>query len=351
VDYTVGTMLGKEIMMGRLPAPTAQTGVPSGVIPTGTLPGVAPTASQEVMIPQINKQALLDSVMSGGQMDWSNILKTIENRPSFLGEYSDLEKTALQGAMGKDVMGELETGIKRANLISDYFAEPEKARITNEIEFAREDPEGWRNFLLQKESLNITNKEKDTQMYIGMFNRKEITRDELMKLIGGYVAPAKLSDWEKKWNMFLKIYEDNNMEVPLDNALKILDAYVKEETGTTGTEPKTPTYTTAEKIEEGFMEKVETIQDFGNELKRLQGLNIDISMYETTEYFAGLMEKKHKEMMDFVKYAFDKMTAGEEMHEKSGKSYRDLYKEYWEKANNYDQQYFNITGKHLLKGE
>ena len=132
VDYSVGKMMAKEIMMGRLSAPGTQTGVPSGVIPTGTLPGVTQTPpgtapSSEVMIPQMDKQELLDYTMSGGKMDWSNILKVMEGRPSFLGGgYSDLESTALQGAMGKDVMGELETGVERAGVISEYFKKPEK---------------------------------------------------------------------------------------------------------------------------------------------------------------------------------------------------------------------------------
>jgi len=336
----MGKLAQKESTMGGM---RSMQGIP----PTQGMP---PTS--EVMLPKGDKAQLLNAIMSmpEGQMDFAPILNYMkENRPKMMGSFSPMEEWALNQAMGQigDQKEELGKGLDLAKKYSEFFKEPQKARITNEIEFAREDPEGYRNFLQQKETLDITTKEKDTQMYIGMYNREEISRDELMKLLGGYVAEEKLSDFEKKWNMFIKVYEDNNMEIPLDNALKILGAYVGEE-GTGGL--KAPTYTTAENIEKGFMEKVETVQDFGSELKRLQGLGIDTKTFETTEYFAGLMEKKYEEALSVIQYCTQGIQSGEEA-DKDGLNYRDTYKEWWEKANNYDQQYFNITSKRLLTGE
>jgi len=337
----------------------ASPGMPSmGGMPSGMPSGTPPTS--ETMIPKGDKAQLLNAIMNvpEGQMDFTPILNYMkEHRPKMMGSFSPMEEWVMNQALGQESPKEkLSKDVKLATEYWEYSKEPEKARITNEVEFAREDPEGYRNFLQQKEALDITTKEKDTQMYIGMYNRKEISRDELMKLLGGYVAPEKLSDFEKKWNMFIKIYEDNNMEIPLNNALKILDAYVAPEEEE---KLETPTYSTAESIEKGFMERVENVQDFGNELNRLKGLNIDTKTFETKEYFPKLMKKKYDEAISVIEYckwgisnkpseADIKKGATQEV-DTEGLNYKETYQEWYEKAKNYDQEYFNVTGKRLLE--
>jgi len=345
VDYTVGKMLGKEIMMGRL------------------------SPSQEVMMPTMDKQKLLDYAMSGGQMDWTNILKTMEKRPSFLGEYSDLEKTAISGAMGRDVMGELDTGIKRASNILDYL-EPKKEKtweqtLTEANEFIKNNPDYEISAMNPKTgSLSIT--KKTVKPEINWEKLSEQVEKFGLKLTGMNVNPATGNvsysfagqgiTWEEtlgKANQFIK--DNPDYEVTSTNPKTGSVTIGKKGEGT---ETKTPSIYEAEKIEEGFMEKVENIQDFASELKRLQGLGIDTKTFETTEYFAGLIKKKYQQAMEYVKYAFDKVKDWDSMSEEEQakdsftyEQHRENYKMYWEQARNYDQQYFNVTGKHLLESK
>jgi len=260
-------------------------------------------------------------------------------------------------------MGELETGIDRANKISDFYKEPTEEKsweqtLTEANEFTKNNPDYEITAMNPKTgSLSITKKTV----------KPEIKWEELSKQIEEYglkltsmnVNPATGNisygfggtgiTWEetiKKANQFMK--DNPDYEVTSTNPKTGSVTIEKKGIGTT--EGKPPTYTTAEKIEEGFMEKVENVQDFGNELKRLQGLGIDTSTFETTEYFAGLMEKKYEEALSVIQYCMQGIQSGEDA-DKDGLNYRDTYKDWWEKLNNYDQQYFNITGKRLLTGE
>jgi len=226
VDYTMGKMLGKEIMMGRLPAMGTPTSTDLKYQPQ-TEPDLKYQPSDEVMMPKMNQQKLLDYVMSGGEMDWGKILKVMEERPSFLGEYSDLERTALNSVMGRDVMGELETGVKRAGTILDYYKESEKKIATNMVELAQIDPEKFIEIKKLEEQLDITTAQKNMEMYVDMYNRKEITYDSFLKIIGGYVEPAKLSDFETKLKLLIETGMWNTMTD--DNKLKFFDAYVAPE--------------------------------------------------------------------------------------------------------------------------
>ena len=226
VDYTMGKMLGKEIMMGRLPAMGTPTSTDLKYQPQ-TEPDLKYQPTEEVMMPKVNKQKLLDYVMSGGEMDWGKILKVMEERPSSLGEYSDLEKAALNSVMGRDVMGELETGVKRANLIADYFKEPEKKLATTMTELAQTDWDKFVEIKILEEELNMTTAQKNMIMYTDMYNEEKITRDEYMQAIGTRVAPAKLSEFERKLELLKETGMWNTMTD--DNKLKFFSAYVAPE--------------------------------------------------------------------------------------------------------------------------
>ncbi|MHA1420354.1 MAG: hypothetical protein ACTSPO_15675 [Candidatus Heimdallarchaeaceae archaeon] len=242
-------------------------------------------------------------------------------------------------AMGQieDPQEELSKGLDLANKYLEYTKEPEKARITNEIEFAREDPEGYRNFLQQKEALNITTKEKDAQMYIGMYNRKEISRDELMKLLGGYVPTNKLSDWEKKWNMFIKVYEDNNMEIPMDNALKILGAYV-------GDEETTDKVTTTEiNLAEKQFSNVKTNAQYDTALATVRQTDKNVKVPAKEEVFIGNYNKAIKAIKAFI----DNTGKIKEGDYKTGYSYVDVYKALYEDLETAIQEFQIATGQLL----
>ncbi|MBA7567375.1 hypothetical protein ES708_09086 [subsurface metagenome] len=241
VDYSMSPQMEREMMMGGLPS-----GVPGGVTPTAI-------PSEEVAIDKMNKQQLLDYAMSGGEMDWTNVLEAMKKRPAFLGEYSDLEKAALEGAMGRDVMGEKIEGIERATKISEYFAEPEKKIATSMTELAQTDWDKFVEIKQLEEDIKMTTAQKNVNMYIDMYNRKEITNDQFLKVIDAYVAPAKLSDFEKKLELLTETGMWDTMSE--DNKLKFFGAYVGEEVG------EKVTATEANFVEKQFAD-VKTIEQY-----------------------------------------------------------------------------------------
>ena len=180
--------------------------------------------TQEVQIPKMDKQQLLNYVMSGGEMDFSKILKVIKERPSFLGEYSELERSAINSVMGKDAMGELETGVKRAGDVLDYFKEPEKETAKTMLELAQTDWDKFVDIKKLEEELDITTAQKNMGMYCDMFNKDELTDDQFLKVIGAYVAPAKLSAFKEKFELLKETEMWSRMTD--DNKLKFFSAYV-----------------------------------------------------------------------------------------------------------------------------
>jgi hypothetical protein len=221
----IGASIGKKVGMGLL----QQKETMMGNLPTTISPDLTyqPTAS-EIMIPKGDKAQLLNAVMNmpEGQMDWQPILNYIkEKRPKMMGTFSPMEQWAMEQAMGQNVSPQekLSESLKLAEQYSDYFAEPEIK--TEKYPYTREEVMEFEKF---KQSIGMTTKQQDAETYIGMYNRKEITRDELMKLMGGYVEPEKLTDFQKKFNMLI------DMKVPMttDNWLKFFNAYVAPEKST-----------------------------------------------------------------------------------------------------------------------
>ena len=355
--FAMGPMMQKEMMTGGLapeglPAPTTGLPAPTG-LPAGVPPSVPETRVPTTSISQLHKTI---SGMPSGDINWANLYKEMsQKKPWFMGPTGP-EDIVMQQMMGqiKDPKAKLEADIKLAKLVEETFY-PGEAKRPGKYPYTEQEV---KDYDLYKKSLEPPEEQIDFDKL------NEFIEANDMKLSGVSVNPktgnlsysfsAKSTD--KTWgeflgeaNEFVKLNPD--YEITATNPKTGSVSIEKKGKPAGVTEAKPPTYTTAEKIEEGFMEKVETVQDFTTELNKLKGLNIDVSMYETTEYFANLMERKHRKMMDFVKFAFDKMTAGEEIYEKTGETYRELYKKYWDKANTYDQQYFMVTGKHLLEGK
>ncbi|MCK4321152.1 hypothetical protein KAX08_01380, partial [candidate division WOR-3 bacterium] len=284
-----------------------------------------------------------------------------------------MEQFALSQAMGQieDPQEELVKGIKTASLLESYLEEPTKEKSWEETlaeanEFIKNNPDYEISAMNPKTgSLSIT--KKSVKPKIDWEKVSEQVEKFGLKLTGMNVNPTTGNvsysfggtgiTWEEtlaKANQFMK--DNPDYEVTSTNPKTGSVTIEKKGTGTTGGKP--PTYYVAENIEKGFMEKVENVQDFGNELKRLQGLGIDTKTFETTEYFAELMKKKYEEMMGYIQYALKEMKKWESLTEEervkekfTHDEHRNNYKMYWEKANNYDQQYFNVTGQRLLTGE
>jgi len=352
---TAGKLVDTFNIAGNLLAKKEST-----MSPTPSMRGIPATTgmppTSEVMIPKGSREEIFNAVMAmpEGLMDLQPIFDYMkEHRPGLMGSMSSTEQWVMDQAMGQisDPKEELGKNLDLANKISDFYKEPTEKRAGKYpySEAEVKDYELWKK----------SQEAPETQIDFDKLN--EFIEANDMRLSGVNVNPgtgnlsysfaAKSTD--KTWgefigeaNEFIKLNPD--YEVTSTNPKTGSVTIEKKGIGTT--EGKPPTYTTAEKIEEGFMEKVENVQDFGNELKRLQGLGIDTSTFETTEYFAGLMEKKYEEALSVIQYCMQGIQSGEDA-DKDGLNYRDTYKDWWEKLNNYDQQYFNITGKRLLTGE
>lgn len=339
--FAMGPMMQKETMMG-------------GLAPTGLPAPAAGTPETMIGTPDINQLFSAVSGMPSGDVNWANLYKTMtEKKPYFMGPTGP-EGIVAEQMMGqlKDPKAKLETDVKLAKLLEETFY-PGEAKRPGKYPYTEEEVKEYEMF---KKSLEPPEEQIDFDKL------NEFLEANDMKLSGVNVNPKTKNysysftprKTDKSWGEFLEqanefVKLNPDFEITATNPKTGSVSVEKKGRGVGVTEPKPPTYTTAEKIEEGFEEKVETIQDFTTELNRLKSLDIDVSMYETTEYFADLMKRKHRKMMDFVKFAFDKMTAGEEIYEKTGETYRELYKRYWDKATNYDQQYFMVTGTYLLK--
>jgi len=325
-----------------------------GIPPTMGTPG---TPTSEVMIPKGSQAEILNYIMNmpeGQKMDFKPALKYMqENRPKMMGSFSPMEEWVMNQALGQ-IEGQesqkekLSEDLKLAKQYSDYFEEPTEGR-PGKYPYTEQEVKDYELWKKSQEA-------PETQIDFDKLN--EFIEANDMKLSGVNVNPgtgnlsysfaAKSTD--KTWGEFIgeanQFIQDNpDYEVTSTNPKTgsvTIEKKGKEDGGL-----KAPTYSTAESIEKGFMEKVETVQDFGSELKRLQGLGIDTKTFETTEYFAELMKKKHEEALSVIQYCMQGIQSGEEA-DKDGLNYRDTYKEWWEKANNYDQEYFNVTGKHLL---
>jgi len=142
--------------------------------------------------------------------------------------------------------------------------------------------------------------------------------------------------------------EEKGFVAKIETHGKGFDLTWYKETGEGGLKP--PTIYEAKAIEETLMNNVENVSDFGYELDKLRSQGKDTSFYETPEYYPKLMKKKYDEAISVIKYCTQGIKSGKEIDE-DGLNYKETYQEWYEKLKNYDQEYFNTTGKHLLEEE
>jgi len=212
-------------------------------------------------------------------MDFQNILNVMKERPSFLGEYSDLEKTALSGAMGRDVMGELETGVKRASNILDYFAAPEEEKITSEIDFFRKDPQGFADMMRLKQQIIGEKKtawEIEADRLIKWYQDDIINIDELKKGMGVYITPEKRSEFDKKFELAKQMnLSDNEWK-------KFFGVYLGEE----GEESKVKYYDTS----------AECVAN----APKIEGMTIDPTLDKTKGWYPNYVKETKKDPKDYL---------------------------------------------------
>ncbi|MBA7577581.1 hypothetical protein ES708_19434 [subsurface metagenome] len=379
LEDTVGQFYDKFAMFGELAQKEKRMGMPmgemgqitkeelglpavGGIAPTGGLPavgGVTPTTAPtpapttEAMIPKTDMYQLYNVIkdLPTGEITWDNIYKKMtEKKPFWMGTTGP-EQYVLNQMLEqvKDPRAKIESDINLAKLVKESFA-PEEEKRPGKYPYTEEEV---KEYELYKKSLEPP----EEQIDFDKLNEFIETHD--MKLSGVNVNPKtgnlsysfSAKTTEKSWGEFL---EEANEFIKLNPDYEVTSTNPKTGSVTVSkkgeppvTTIKPPTYTTAEKIEEGFMTKVETIQDFTSELNRLKSLKIDVSMYETTEYFARLMKEKYNEAIGVIQYCMRGIQSGEETDE-DGLNYRDTYKEWWEKSRNYDEQCFMVTGERLL---
>ena len=367
VEYLkMGPMMKKEIMMGNLPnlnqgMPQATTGLPA-------MGGATPTPTTETMIPKTDIYQLYNAIksMPSGQVNWANLLKTMmEKKPWFMGGTTGPEEYVLNQMTGQitDPREKMLANINLTKLYQEtFYPEAETKEIFNPKQFLQEHPD-----------MTITGYNSNTGGY--SFGKKEEPESKLdvkdifenipegfeisnIHMTGTEIDSYSLKpidttkDWEfdtyDKAEEFLRTHPQEGFIGKIETHGKGFDVTYYQKSGTT---EKPPTIYEAKSIEETFMNNVENMSDMAYELDKLKSQGKETSFYETKEYYAKLMKKKYDGMLEYVNFALSKINAGEEIHEKTGKKFKDLYSEYYEKLKNYDQEYFNVTGQHLLEEE
>ena len=313
---TAGQFVDTFNMMGKLAQKESMMG-------TLSQKGVSPTPKSEVMLPKGDKSQLLNAIMNmpEGQMDFAPILKYMEeHRPGFMGSFSPMEQFALSQAMGQieDPKAELSKDLDLANKLLDYSKEPQPEPLPAKLQ--------------------------EFNVYAGMYNRKEISRSEFMKLLGGYVAPEKLTDFQKKFNMFVDICEKNDIPIEEDNLFKLFGAYVAPEKpeGTRTTDKVTTTEINL--VKEQFS-NVKTNAQYDTALAIVRQTDKNVIVPTKEEIFKSNYNKAKTAIM---KTAIDINTGKiREGDYKEGLSYIDVYKALFEDLETAIREYQLATSQLL----
>ena len=356
--YVMGSMTQKEQQMG-LNAPLNTSILPQvpqqgsqQVSQQNTLPN-APTTG-ETMLPKSNVQQLYNTIkeMPTNEISWDNIYKemTAGKKPYFMGE-TESEKFVMGQMINqvKDPRNKLESDVNLTTLVNEALY-PETAKRQGKYPYTEQEVKDYEMF---KQTLEPPEEQIDFDKL------NEFIEANNMKLSGVNVNPktGNLSysfgskGTDKSWgevigqaNEFISLNPGYEITSTNPNTGSVSISKIGAPSG--ATTPKAPTYNTATKIDEGFRKKVENMDDFVAEIKRLQSLNIDTKAYETTEYYAKLMKEKFEKQMSFVDYASSKIEAGIESDEEY--NYRQKYKDAWANARRYEEEYFKVTSEKLL---
>jgi len=353
LENTIGQFYDK-FAMGPPGTPETGSMTPNSLL-ANKLPaiyGTAPTTtpSEETMIPKNDMYQLYNVIkdLPTDDINWENIYKKMtEKKPFWMGA-TESEQFVLNQMMGqvKDPRSKIASDINLANIVKEAFY-PEEERL-GKYPYTREE-------VLEYEALKEAGKPDIKDILENVPEGFELSSFNVSTTglpSFSYKPIDKTTVWEfdtyDEAVNFRDTHPQEGWIAKIETNKQGFDVNWYQKTGTT---IKAPTIYEAKAIEETLMNNVENMSDFGYELDKLKSQGKDTSFYETKEYYPKLMKKKYDEMLEYVNFALSKINAGEEIHEKTGRNFKDLYSEYYEKLKNYDQEYFNATGKHLLEEE
>jgi hypothetical protein len=198
----MGPMMKKETMMGNLPYPEIKTGpmtqkeIMTGGLPSvgGITPTVAPTTT-EAMIPKTDLYQLYNVIkdLPTGEITWDNIYKKMTEKKPYFMGTTAPEQFVLNQMLGQ-------------------VTDP-RAKIASDINLAKLVKEAF-------EPEKLTEWEKKTELFL----QTNPTDEEIKEFVGGRIAPEKMSDFEMKWNLLMQ--RDHTVE----EEKELIGAFVESET-------------------------------------------------------------------------------------------------------------------------
>ncbi len=364
----MGMLKTQEIMTGGLTAPTTPT----------TTTAIEGQPQQPELIPDKKEWGEVFKIFSDielGQNDWANTKALVKQRLESGRAIGALGSQLMSMIMGQQQPDQREVIGKNIDLTNKYMEGmyPESEKPSSNYEWFREEPEKYKEFAnigketegkLDIDALNIFMKDNGLQIKSVTVNEKgernislepigdtELGLEEMLEVIKELNSKGVKASYSKN-GLSVSIPEPKTTSTPFklwqeQNPNGTYAEWMKASKTTPEDTPKTPAYGTYTNIGEDLQSKVENIDDFVQELETLKTLKIDTSTFETTEYFAKIMKKKYDEAISVIQYCTQGMQTGEDVDE-DGLNYRDTYKKWWKKAMQYDQEYFNVTGKKLL---
>ena len=171
------------------------------------------TSTSEVMLPKGSNEEIFNAMqnMPDNQMDFKPMLKYMEeHRPGFMGDLSSTETWVMNQAMGQisDPKEKLGESLDLAKKYKELFEEPEKKRITNEVEMFLETPDQWKQMQDIKASYKDETRtawEIKVDTLLDWRDKGVINDAELRQGIGIGITPEKKTDWEKKLDILLQL--------------------------------------------------------------------------------------------------------------------------------------------------
>lgn len=225
LEDTVGQFVDMFTMKGREGMPSPMGGLPAA----GAVPTVESTT--EEMIPKTDMYQLYNVIkdIPTGQITWDNIYKKMtEKKPWFMGTTGPEEFVLNQmaGQVG-DPRAKAVSDIKLAELVkSAFYPEVEEEKITSEIDFFRKDPAGYAEMLKLKQDIIGEKKtawETEAETLFKWYEDDIINLDEFKKGMGIYIAPEKMSDFDKKFALA------SQMNLTSNEWKKFFSVYIPEE--------------------------------------------------------------------------------------------------------------------------
>ena len=268
--FAMGPMMKKETMMGNLPAVG------------GATPTVAPTP--ETMLPKTDLYQLYNVIkdIPTGQMSWDNIYKKMtEKKPWFMGTTGP-EEFVLNQMMGQvgDPRAKIASDINLSKLVKEaFYPEIEEEKITSEIDFFRKDPTGYAEMLKLKQDIIGEKKtawETEAETLFKWYEDDIINLDEFKKGMGIYIAPEKMSDFDKKFALA------SQMNLTSNEWKKFFSVYIPEE----GEAAKVKYYKTSAEVVAGE--------------PKIEGFMIDPTLDKTKGWYANYVKEVKEDPNNYL---------------------------------------------------